>query len=75
MGMDRRPERWGQPSPKISARLAPCKCGNHGVAGTDTAGMWSAECRGCGTQYLGDDMLGFETWHELVREWNAHQAK
>lgn len=72
MGYDMRPASWnGGDRLRVSARLNPCKCGHHPVAGVDTVGMWSAQCFGCSSSYLGDDHLGFETWQELVREWNA----
>lgn len=71
MGLDQRPATWGGDRPRVSARLKPCKCGGLPVAGTDTAGMWGAHCYYCSYRYLGDDLLWFETWQELVRAWNA----
>lgn len=71
MGYDMRPASWdGQERPKISAKLKPCACGSPAYAVVDTVGMWSVEVRGC-QSWTGDDGLGFETWQELVREWNA----
>lgn len=76
MGYDLRPVSWdGQERPKISARLAQCRCGNQPHAHVDTAGMWGAECHRCRSVYLGDDHLGCETWQELVRGWNAFQRE
>lgn len=71
MGLDQRPADWGTERPKVSAKLAPCSCGQKPVAHIDTAGMWSVECYGCSSGFLGADNLGFETWQECVREWNA----
>ena len=71
MGYDMRPASWdGQERPKISAKLKPCACGAAAQASVDTAGMWSVDVPKCQT-WTGDDGLGFETWQELVREWNA----
>lgn len=72
MGYDMRPITWdGQERPKISAKLVPCKCSNKPRAHVDTVGMWGVECHRCGTVFVGYDLLGCETWQELVREWNA----
>lgn len=77
MGYDMRPVSWdGRDRPKISARLKACKrCGSAPRAHVDTAGMWGAECHRCGTVFLGYDLLGCETWQELVREWNVFASK
>lgn len=75
MGYDMRPASWdGQERPKISAKLRPCACGSSAHAHVDTVGMWSVSARNC-HDWLGDDGLGFETWQEMVREWNARQSK
>ena len=75
MGYDMRPATWdGQERPKISAKLRPCACGASAHAHVDTVGMWSVAARDC-RDWLGDDGLGFETWQEMVREWNARQPK
>ena len=60
-----------QDRPKISAKLSQCKCGGSPIAHVDTSGMWGAECHRCNAVFLGEDLLGCETWQELVREWNA----
>lgn len=75
MGYDMRPASWGKTSDKVSAKLKSCACGQQPVAGTDTAGMWSAQCYGCSSVFLGADMLGVETWQELVREWNGRNVE
>lgn len=71
MGYDMRPASWGQISTKVAAKLKPCSCGASPSAGTDTAGMWTATCLGCSTDFSGDDYLGFETWQSLVKAWNS----
>lgn len=73
MGYDMRPASWdGHERPKISAKLHPCACGARAEANVDTAGMWFVTARGCHS-WLGDDSAGFETWQEMVREWNARK--
>lgn len=73
MGYDMRPASWnGEDRPKISAKLAPCACGSAATAYVDTSGMWHVGVTGC-HDWSGDDYLGFDTWQELVREWNARQ--
>lgn len=75
MGYDQRAASWnGQERPKISVKLSPCACGAPAAAFIDTAGMWGVEVRDCQT-WNGDDGLGFETWQELVREWNARNIQ
>lgn len=74
MCTDMRPASWGQESPKVSARLNPCECGAMPVAERDTEGFWSATCYGCNVAYMGEDMLGCETWQEIVSAWNRRQS-
>lgn len=75
MGYDMRPASWdGQDRPKVSAKLKWCGCGWPMAAHVDTAGMWGASCTRCFNSYSGEDLLGFETWQELVRDWNKKQA-
>lgn len=74
MCQDQRPASWGKESPKVSARLKLCQCGSQPVAETDTEGFWSATCRTCNVAYLGEDMLGCETWQEIVKAWNTRRS-